>query len=305
MGFGFTSLSYLWLLFLIPVLVFFHFHKLRNIKDKSLKFANFGAIAKIKGIDLYSKNIINLILNVLMIVSLVFALSGLTWYREQGVSSFSFVIVIDASESMGATDLEPNRLSVAKQTSMDFVDSLPSQTRIGVVSFSGNAFIEQELVTNKQQVKTAINSIELTNFGGTDVYEAVSISASMLDDEENKAIILLSDGQINVGDLYNVLENVKLKKIIIHAFGIGTKEGGKTSYGMSKLDEDSLTSLAYSSNGQFFKVNSKADMTSAFSQISPLTVREVGINLGIYFILITLGLFIVQQFLLDFLKIKM
>jgi len=304
MYFYFTSPNNLYFLFLIPILIFFHFYNIKNIKSRSLRFANFEAIARIKGIDLYSKSIIFLILNIVMIFSLVFSISGLTFYTEMESSSFSFIVAIDSSESMGADDIAPDRLTAAKETSIDFINSLPYNSRIGVISFSGNSFIEQELTNNKQQLETAINGIELTRFGGTDIYEAISISASLLRDEENKAIIVLSDGQINIGNIVETVEFARDKMIIVHTFGIGTKEGGLASYGISKIDEESLRSLAYSSKGSFFNIDSKEKMEQAFKEIAPLTRKMGGINLSFYLILITMFIFILEQFLVDVLKIS-
>ncbi len=64
--FSFSNPSYIYLLFLVPIIIFFHFFSLKNNYGKAIKFANFDAIARIKGIDIYSKNIFILILDVLM-----------------------------------------------------------------------------------------------------------------------------------------------------------------------------------------------------------------------------------------------
>lgn len=300
---SFTHPSYLLFLFAIPILIFFHFYGLKNIKGRALKFANFEAIARVKGIDLFSKNIMFLVFNILFVVLLVFALSGLTLYKEVDASSFSFIIAIDNSESMSAKDLTPDRLSAAKETSINFVNSLPYESYVGVISFSGDSFVEQKLTKNKQEIKQAIENIELSDVRGTDIFEAVSSSVKLLGKEKNKAIILLSDGQINVGNINEAVDNAKFNEVLINTIGIGTLAGGEASYGISKLDEDSLKSLAYNTNGKYFNVKNKDEMRKSFSEIISVTRKLGSIDLSFYLIIIVIILFIVKEFLLSINKI--
>ena len=178
---SFTNPIYLFFLFVIPIFIFFHFFGLKTIKGRGLKFANFEAIARVKGIDLYSKNILLLIFNIFLAVLLVLALSGMTLNKEVEASSFSFVIAIDNSESMSATDLSPNRLGAAKETAINFIDSLPFEAYLSVLSFSGESKIEQELSKNKQEVRYAIENIGISNVKGTDIFEAISLCSLIVD----------------------------------------------------------------------------------------------------------------------------
>jgi len=293
---SFIRPGYLLFLFAIPILIFLHFYSLKSIKGNSLKFANFEAIAKIKGIDLYSKNIIILILNILLVVLLVFALSGLSVYKEVSASSFSFVIAIDNSESMGAVDLIPDRLGAAKETAVDFAENLPFETYVGVISFSGDSRIESKLTKNKEEIKAGIEKIEISTVGGTDIYEAVLNSADLLRKENNKAVILLSDGQINVGNIKEIIDYSNENEIMIHTIGVGTVSGGETSFGMSKLDESSLKSLAYSTGGSYFNVENKEELKNSFSEIVGATQKLGSIDLNLYLIMIAIVLFILREF---------
>ncbi|VVB78362.1 von Willebrand factor type A domain protein [uncultured archaeon] len=304
MYFNFTYPEYLYLLFSIPFLIFFYFYNIKNVGGRSVKFANYEAIARVKGIDLYSKNINVLILDIIIVVALIFSLSGLTLYKEMTVSSFSFVIAVDSSESMGATDILPSRISAAKDTATNFINLLPEGSRAGVISFSGNSYVEQEVTDNKQIIKTALNKIELTTTGGTDLYEALSTSSFLLKNEDNKAVILLSDGQINIGNLDEVIQDALKKGITIHTIAMGTVEGGSTGFGISKVDEDTLKSLAYSTGGKFFAVNSKEKMGQSFNEIIPLTTKLGAVNLSFILIIATLVLFILRQFLISVIRIS-
>lgn len=303
MNISFTHPFYLLFLFGIPLLIFFHFFGLKNLKGRSLKFANFEAIARVKGIDLYSKNILLLIFNILFIVLLVSALSGLTIHKEIEAASFSFVIAIDSSESMSAIDISPNRLEAAKETAIAFVDSLAFESYVAILSFSGDSKIEQVLTNNKQEIKYAIENIEISDVKGTDIFEAISNSVGLLNKEKNKAIILLSDGQINVGDINEAIDYAKFNDVLIHTISIGSVEGGETNYGFSKLDEDSLKSLAYNTNGKYFNANNKEELMKSFSELSGSTRKLGSINLSPYLIIIIIILFIIKEFLMSINKL--
>ena len=227
----------------------------------------------------------------------------MTLYKEVDASSFSFIIAIDSSQSMDAVDMIPDRISVAKRTAINFIDSSPYDSPMGIISFAGNSLIEQELTKEKSKLKTAIENIELSNIGGTDIYEAILISTSLLKEEENKAIILLSDGQINTGNIDDVVNYAKENKVLIHTLAIGTLEGGEASYGISKLDEDTLKSMAYNSGGKFFNVKTEKELDESFKEIIQVTRKPGEINLSLYLITIALFLFIFKQFLININKI--
>ena len=273
------------------------------MRGKALKFANFDAIARVKGIDLYSKNILLLIFNIFFAVLLVFSLAGFTLHREMTTSDFSFVLAIDTSESMSATDILPNRLAAAKETAAEFVDKLPYEAKLGILSFSGESRIEQALTMNKQEAKFAINNIEISDVKGTDIYEAISNSAQVFEEEKTKAIVILSDGQINVGNIKEAIDYAKYNEVLIHTIGIGTLEGGEVSYGFSKIDEESLKSLAYNTGGKYFNVQSTQDLENSFDEIITKTEKLGKIDLSLYLIIAVIILFIIKEFLLSINKI--
>jgi Ca-activated chloride channel family protein len=297
MDFIFTHPQYLFLLFAIPVIFLIHFISLSNKKKKALRFANFDAIAKIQGIDFFSKNITILSLNILVAVFIIFAISGLTLHTTMQSSSFSFVLAIDSSQSMQADDFSPSRIAVAKETAIDFVNNAPIGVKIGVISFSGSTRIEQDLTTKKDEIKNSINGIEVGNFAGTDIYEAVLTSSNLLKFEPHKAVVLLSDGQINVGTIDDAIDYANKNQVIVHAIGMGTEAGGSTGYSFSKIDEDSLQSLAYNTKGVYVGAKNKENITNAFLDIFSKTESQVAIDLSDYFLIASLVLLVLGFFL--------
>jgi Ca-activated chloride channel homolog len=291
--------EYLILLGIIPLVIFLHFFLLKQKRSHALRFANFTALSRISGVDLLSKNIFILALTILISSLLIFSLAGVSMQRTLYSSSFSYIIAIDSSSSMEATDFNPNRLEAAKQTAIDFIESVPTGTKLAIISFSGNAFIEQGLTTDKTALESAILSIPISSIGGTDLGEAVITSTNLLEAEDAKAIILISDGRINVGTIENAIAYANNHDVIIHTIGIGTEEGGITSYGLSKIDEDALKSFAHNTNGKYFRADSPDALSNSLSQIMELKFKKVTEDITSYLILITLVLFVIEYILIS------
>jgi len=299
MNITFNNPQYLSLLFLIPVIILIHLITLRTSKRKALIFANFEAISRVKGVDILSKNIGILVLTIVIVSLLSFVAAGTVLHRQVSTSSFSFIVAIDASRSMEATDVSPSRLEVAKATSLEFIDQLPDTSKAGLVSFSGNTYIEQDLTRNKELLRSATSEVRRNPIEGTDVYELVVTSTNLMIKEEGKAIILMSDGQMNIGKLEEAIAYANENDVVIDTIAIGTKAGGQTSFGLSKLDEDTLKSLAYNTGGNYFNAQNKAELSDYFKNIIKLTNRKVSTDLTMYLSILVISLFVIQYFLIN------
>lgn len=92
--------------------------------------------------------------------------------RNVSTARTSIILALDVSRSMCATDVDPNRMTVAQNAAKDFVEDLPSGTRIGLVVFSGFA---QLAVPPTRDYKALVAAIDgLTTGRGT------AIGAAML-----------------------------------------------------------------------------------------------------------------------------
>lgn len=297
MYFTFSHPVYLIFLFIIPAFIFVHFLTLKFSRREALKFANFDAIARVKGIDIFSRNLFMLILGIILCSLLIFSLSGLTAHMVAKASESSFVIAVDSSSSMGATDISPNRLDSAKQAAGNFIQSSPETTRIGIISFSGNSFILQDITSNKEELRAAVSEIQEQTIEGTDVPEAIVNSVNLLREEKTKSIILLSDGQINTGDIDSAISYANKNNVIINTIAVGTMEGGNTSYGVSTVDEEALKAIAYNTGGIFSNASSSQEMGGAFSGILKISNQKVAIDTSNYLLIASIILFFIYYFL--------
>ncbi|MDP3881944.1 MAG: VWA domain-containing protein [Nanoarchaeota archaeon] len=268
-------------------------------KKRAMKFVNFDAVARIKGIEIYSKNITSLVMTLCILILLIFSIAGPTLEYEASTSSVAFIVAIDNSRSMEAQDFPPNRLEAAKKSAILFSSSLPAGTSMGVISFSGNSVIEQAVTRDRLLIERAISSLEFSSIGGTDTIEAVRVGTDMLNKYPKKAVVIISDGQLNVGTIEQAIDYAKEREVIVHTIAVGTKGGGQTSYGLSQVDEDSLRSLAYNTGGSFFFVSEERELSLSLRKIAEVKPGIVAMSLINYLLLISIILLFIKYALVN------
>jgi Ca-activated chloride channel homolog len=299
MNISFSNPIYLFLLFIIPLFIFFHFASMRWRSKKALKFANFQAISRVSGVDLFSKNIVILILSCVIVMLLVFSISGTTIHLTREITDFSFVIAIDSSQSMSADDFYPNRMDFSKAVSKEIIDFLPQDTAIGIVSFGAYSFIEKDLTKHKTELKSSTDKIQISNVGGTGFYEAIVTSSNLLFNEKGKTVILLSDGQVTIGDIESTIRHAINNDIVVHTVAIGTEDGGETLFGFSRLEKDTLKSLSYQTGGIFIEGETREEIMENLSQILEFERGRASIDIFLYLIIASIILFVIECLLMN------
>jgi len=284
--------KFLGLLLLVPFFVFVYLFGILYSKKKSMLFANFSAMERFHGVEFFSKNFVALYLNLIVLVLLIFSLAGTTVNFNVDTSAFSYVIAIDVSSSMSSNDVFPNRLDAAVSEAKNFIDLLPVGVEVGIISFSGDATVLQTLDTSKLKLRAALDSIDYGDIQGTNIYNALITANKLFELRQMKSVVLISDGQLNVGDAPQIINYINRNNLIVNTIAIGTEEGGLTELNtISKVDEDFLKSLAFNSNGQFFRARDIGDLGDTFSTLIRETNRQVSIDISFYLLLAAIALF--------------
>ncbi|MFA5542730.1 MAG: VWA domain-containing protein [Bacilli bacterium] len=303
-SFNFIYPFFLWFLLVIPLFFLIYFSSFMYHKKRSVVFSNFKAIERFYGVEFFSKNFVSLYINIFIIVLLVFSLSGTSINFESDSGSYSFVVLIDNSQSMSANDILPDRFSASKSSAKSFIEGLPLGVNVGVIGFSGESVVYQELTTNKFLLQRAIDSVEYGRVGGTNIHNAL-INADRLfgnvDDGKNKAVLLYSDGQANVGDINLILDFAKRNDIVIHTIGVGTEYGGVTNIDfISKADIDFLKALSFNTGGLFFRVEEANEFDDILTGLIDKGFYESNIDLSMYLLISAIILFTLYWFFYNF-----
>ena len=298
----FDKPEYLWFLGSIALLIVIHFYTLKHQKKRAMRFANFEAIARVTGEEVFSKNIFILFIRMAALFFVTLALAGTTiWYLGE-TSDSNFVLAIDSSTSMSATDLDPSRLESAKKNAIKFVEMITTGTKVGIISFSGTSFINQGLSENYEDIKNKIKNIKISGYGGTDLGEAIISSTNLLlRDTRPKVLILLTDGRSNIGvPLEDSVNYANENKIMIHTIGIGTKEGGKfVGDSLSKLDEEGLKNIALNTDGTYYYASDDKGLEEIYTSIVKLNKQKIPINASPIFMILSLLILFMEWALIN------
>ena len=227
----YENIEYLNLLYgLIPLFLLMVYYRKWNGKA----FKSFGEGLVKKGlIPFYSKSRENLkfFLIFLCITSMIIGISNPqigTKMEEVKREGVDLMIALDLSNSMLAEDIKPNRLERARQAISRLIDKLEGD-RIGLIVFAGDAYVQLPITTDYSAAKLFLSTVN-TNIvpsQGTAIGKPIDLSIRSFDmeDGQNKAIIIITDGENHEDD---ALEQAKLaneKEVFVHTLGMGLSKG--------------------------------------------------------------------------------
>ena len=186
----------------------------------------------------------------------------------------SIVLALDVSRSMGANDIQPNRIEAAKRAAQTFISSLPDGVRVGLVSFAGNAVAVAKLTGDREGVMHAIDALDLGSGTaiGSGLIESLRVLAGA---QGSRTVVLLSDGSNTVGPTPLVAAlRARDAGVRVHTIGVGTlglryNPGGSlegAKYWMS-FDEEALREVSAQTQGQYLFVDSSAALERAYAHL--------------------------------------
>lgn len=276
----------LWMLAVVPVLVLAYVLISLRKRRTGMRFTNTAVLSRVVRKQSQWRRHLAVALSLLSLITLVLA-----WARPNGVDRVpreraTIVLVIDVSQSMAATDVAPTRLDAAKQTSIDFVTSLPEQYNVAVVSMSGNPATRLGPTTDRTMATRAIQSLTLQDSTavGDAIYVALSAIQMAPKGEDGSiapgAIVMLSDGQNTAGrSPQQAATQAKTDKVPIHAIAYGTENGSVDLDGKRERvppDAALMRTLAEISGGSFAAAESAGDLSRVYNSIrSEIGYEEV------------------------------
>lgn len=173
---NFVSPHWLWILAAVPLLVVAYLALLR--RTKAVRFSNLAIVrAATTRANRWRRHVPPLLL-LLGLITLVVGIARPSAYVALPSQYKTIVLVIDTSLSMRATDVMPNRITVAQAAARTFVDQVPGDVRIGLVEFGGTASAVQMPTSNREDLIAAIDRFRLQR--GTATGSALYTALSML-----------------------------------------------------------------------------------------------------------------------------
>lgn len=230
------------------------------------------------------------------------------------------IFLLDVSNSMNVEDVEPSRLTEAKNIVLNALQKFKND-RVGIVVFAGEAASIMPLTTDYTAVDTYLNGIEsnIIQVQGTDFLKGMQVAASKFKNisKGSRKVILISDGEDNEGNDNAAIREANNQGMSVISVGVGTEEGapipsylfgqlmgyktdvtGETV--ISKRQTDALKKIASSTDGIFVDGNNIQDavnqiineLNSTSATSSTIVKSKVGIHYYQYFLGVSLFLFL-------------
>lgn len=191
------------------------------------------------------------------------------------VGEASVVLVTDHSGSMASTDVQPTRLGAAIAAANTFLSQIPSNVRIGSVTFSTTPDAAQAPVAQRSVVRGIIDS--QTPNGGTDTGPALQLALQLLHGtaphHPPSAIVLLSDGAANLGiSPLTVASQARQERIPIYTVALGTPDGVLNVGPLNPPvpvppDPQLMDAIARVSGGRTFTAESADQLSSIYKRL--------------------------------------
>ncbi|OAI38930.1 hypothetical protein AYO40_01450 [Planctomycetaceae bacterium SCGC AG-212-D15] len=118
-----------------------------------------------------------LLLQVLAVLLLIYAVMAFHLHGQAG-SGRHYILMIDNSASMSATDLDPNRLEWAKQEALKVIDAATDADFGMVIAFNSSARPLQSYTSDRGLLRQAVRGIEPTQ-RATRIEEALNLADSL------------------------------------------------------------------------------------------------------------------------------
>jgi Ca-activated chloride channel family protein len=149
------------LLALIPALVAAYVLLLRRRKKHAVRYASVGLVKEAMGPGQRFRRHIPPLLFLVSQVALIIACAGPTAIVTLPSERKTIMLAMDVSLSMGARDVDPNRLTAAQAAARSFVEERPDDVDVGIVAFGATASLVQPPTRKKEDLIAAIDRFEL------------------------------------------------------------------------------------------------------------------------------------------------
>lgn len=112
--------------------------------------------------------------------------------ERQASLAHDIVLVVDASASMSATDVFPDRLTAAKQAAIDALKDLPSDGKVSVIAAAETARVVSNEATDQGRAARAIQSIKPTTSAGN-LGDALKLAGALAARARGAEILVVTD----------------------------------------------------------------------------------------------------------------
>jgi Ca-activated chloride channel family protein len=195
------------------------------------------------------------------------------------------MLVIDVSQSMRATDVQPNRMAAAQDAAKQFADELTPGINLGLIAYAGTATVLVSPTTNRESTKTALDKLQFadrtaTGEGIFTALQAIATVGAVIgggDKPPPARIVLFSDGKEtmptnpdNPKGAFTAARTAKDQGVPISTISFGTPYGFVEINDQRQpvpVDDETLKKVAQLSGGNAYSAASLQELKSVYATL--------------------------------------
>ncbi|MCB9047601.1 MAG: VWA domain-containing protein [Chitinophagales bacterium] len=204
------------------------------------------------------------------------------------------IVALDVSKSMLATDIQPDRLTRAKQLVQSMLDKMGAD-RVGLIVFAGRAYLQVPLTIDYSALKMMLGNVspDVVPTQGTVISQAVDLAMNSFSQKEKKykSLVIISDGEDHDEQAIEKVKEAAEAGVIIHTVGIGSPQG-TTIFDpetqsvklndngdpvISRLNEKALSDIASAGRGKYILLRNTDDAAEKLvDEINGMEQKSLG-----------------------------
>ena len=285
----------LWLLVLPVLLLALYLYRELKERDPHLR------VSTITPWESGGKSVLGIVrhlpeaLRLLALCILIFCIArprSKTEMERVDTEGIDIVLAVDVSTSMLARDFKPDRLSAAKDISIEFIAQRPSD-RMGIVVFAGESYTQCPLTTDRATLINLMKEVQTDLIeDGTAIGNGLATAVARMaeSDAKSRVIILLTDGVNNSGEIapLTAAEIANTYGVRVYTIGVGANGTAPypvmTPWGVDiqrvnvEIDEDLLKTIAETTGGRYFRATDNTKLAEIYSEINRMEKARTTID---------------------------
>jgi Ca-activated chloride channel homolog len=206
------------------------------------------------------------------------------------------VLAIDTSRSMAATDMEPNRFDAARAAAEAFLDEVPAEYSVGIVSFATSADPVLPPTIDREAARVALRELRLGSGTaiGTAVTRAVDVALGRGEEgaaapqpsgeRSPAAVLMFSDGAQTSGDVRPLPAAQRARRlgVPVSTVAVGTGEavvevplpGGLRQRVVVTPEPQTLRLIARTTGGIFSEAPGATPLEQVYRELGTRLARD-------------------------------
>lgn len=292
---SFSSPTAFLALLVVPLLVALYVVAARRRRRAAARFANPALVPNLVPASPGWRRHVPWVLVLASLALLVVGIARPHVVRDVTRNEATIVLAVDTSRSMAATDVEPSRFAAARAAAQAFLEEVPEEYRVGIVSFATSADPVLPPTIDREAARVALRELRLGSGTalGTAVTRAVDMALGKQEEEaaptpgtdrSPAAVLVFSDGAQTAGDVRPLAAAQRARRfgVPVSSVAVGVGEavvqvplpGGLEQQVTVPPEPQALRLITRTTNGTFVDAPGSGSLESVYEELGTRLAKD-------------------------------